>query len=174
MGLSKTLLSPGCYPAGVTTGCEGEKKTQKQKRICQRAAEQHCQRTFSCMSRDSHCNPGLVESCCGCSGLCVGNSDNHWVCCWVLLFAFFSLNVKLTVELALVRQQAWCSFYLSRPLEQRRGGKCLDQFGGCALCNGPGVQSKGHNSQIPKLAWALADKSHFKVKGNPIGALLSA
>lgn len=31
MGLSKALVSPGCHPADVATGCEGEKKPQKQK-----------------------------------------------------------------------------------------------------------------------------------------------
>lgn len=85
-------------------------------------------------------------------------------CCLVFL------PCKINSQIALVGQQAWCGFYLPRTWGQRRRGKWLGQLGDRA-CNGTGVQSKGHSSQIGKPAWALADKSHLKAKDNPEGAL---
>lgn len=85
-------------------------------------------------------------------------------CCLVFL------QCKINSQIALVGQQAWCGFYLPRTWGQRKREKWLGQFSSHA-CNGPGVQSKTHNSQMHKPTWALTDKWHLKVKDNPEGVL---
>lgn len=114
--LALTRLPPCCqlqHHSDVTTGCEGEKRLRSRKG--------HVRELQNCIAKEhSHVYPEIPTAVQVLLSHAVVALAFVWVTVMIIIvcgvgfyYLLFSLNVKLTVKLALVRQQAWCSFYLS-------------------------------------------------------------